>query len=109
MELATPALVPQYGSRPNYLFVEYLGLAKEVGGTPVRDFWPHLRVTALLLSLLAFLILALCGPGTLGHRPANPATGTRSVRGIEAEEKVGSDVKAFLSRPATWRCPSTCG
>jgi phosphoglycerol transferase MdoB-like AlkP superfamily enzyme len=102
MELATPAFVLQYGSRPNYLFVEYLGYAKEVGGTLVRDFWPHLLVTALLLptmlwayqrftrrpaplralnvrqaallSVLAFLILALCARGALGHRPANPAT-----------------------------------
>lgn len=102
MELPTPGFVLQYGSRPNCLFVEYLGHAKEVGGTLVRDFWPHLLVTALLLpatlwayqrfthrpaplpaltvrqaavlSLLAFLTLVLCGRGDLGHRPANPAT-----------------------------------
>jgi len=102
MELSTPAFIAQYDSRPNYLFVEYLGYAKEVGGTLVKDHWPHLLATALLLpllgwayarlsppvrapatlrvwqalplSLLLFAVLALCARGALGHRPANPAS-----------------------------------
>jgi phosphoglycerol transferase MdoB-like AlkP superfamily enzyme len=101
MELSTPAFMAQYDSRPNYLFVEYLGHAKEVGTTLLKDFWPHLLAAALLLpvivaqywrhsrvgpltairlrhavplSLTLFLALALMGRGALGHRPANPAT-----------------------------------
>lgn len=103
MELSTPAFVAQYDSRPNYLFVEYLGYAKEVGGTLVKDFWPHLlaavvllpglawayaRLTrpaalpptpirawlALPLSALLLVTLALGARGALGHRAANPAT-----------------------------------
>ena len=102
MELSTPAFIAQYDSRPNYLFVEYLGYAKEVGGTLVKDFWPHLLAAAVLLpalawayarlsrptrqpstirlwqavplSVLLFFALALCARGALGHRPANPAT-----------------------------------
>ena len=102
MELSTPAFIAQYDSRPNYLFVEYLGYAKEVGGTLLKDHWPHLLATAMLLpalgwayarlsrpvrapatirvwqalplSLLLFAVLALCARGALGHRPANPAS-----------------------------------
>ncbi len=102
MELSTPAFIAQYDSRPNYLFVEYLGYAKEVGGTLVKDYWPHLLVAVLLLpalgwayarltrplraptplriwhalplSVLLFAVLALCARGALGHRPANPAS-----------------------------------
>lgn len=102
MELSTPAFMAQYDSRPNYLFVEYLGYAKEVGGTLIKDYWPHLLATALILpalawvyarltrpvahgvtlrvwqalglSLLLFAVLALAGRGALGHRPANPAS-----------------------------------
>lgn len=103
MELSTPAFMTQYDSRPNYLFVEYLGYAKEVGGTLIKDYWAHLLVTAVLLpavgwayvrltrpaavpppplrvwlalplSVLMFVVLALCARGALGHRPANPAT-----------------------------------
>lgn len=103
MELSTPAFMAQYDSRPNYLFVEYLGYAKEVGGTLIKDYWAHLLATAVLLpvigwayvrltrpashapttlrlwqalplSVLLFVALALCARGALGHRPANPAT-----------------------------------
>lgn len=103
MELSTPAFMAQYDSRPNYLFVEYLGYAKEVGGTLIKDYWAHLLATAVLLptvgwtygrltrpavpppaplrlwqalplSVLLFVVLALCARGALGHRPANPAT-----------------------------------
>ncbi|MDO9436455.1 sulfatase-like hydrolase/transferase [Hydrogenophaga sp.] len=102
MELSTPAFMAQYDSRPNFLFVEYLGYAKEVGGTLIQDFWPHLLTAAVLLpalawafvrlsrptrapapiclwqaaplSVLLFALLALCARGALGHRPANPAT-----------------------------------
>ena len=103
MELSTPAFIAQYDSRPNYLFVEYLGYVKEVGGTLVKDYWPHLLAAAVLLpaltwayarlsrptakaaqtvrlwqvlpmSLLLFAALALCARGALGHRPANPAS-----------------------------------
>lgn len=103
MELSTPAFVLQYDSRPNYLFVEYLGYAKEVGGTLIKDYWAHLLAAAVLLptigwiygwltrpapspaatlrawqaaplSVLLLAVLALCARGALGHRPANPAT-----------------------------------
>lgn len=103
MELSTPAFMLQYDSRPNYLFVEYLGYAKEVGGTLIKDYWAHLLAAAVLLpaigwiygqltrpapsppatlrawqaaplSVLLFAVLALCARGALGHRPANPAT-----------------------------------
>ncbi len=102
MELSTPAFIAQYDSRPNYLFVEYLGYVKEVGGTLLKTHGPHLLATALLLSalgwiyarlsrplhpptpirlwqtlplsLLLFAVLALCARGALGHRPANPAS-----------------------------------
>ncbi|MGQ3003494.1 MAG: LTA synthase family protein [Hydrogenophaga sp.] len=102
MELATPAFIGQYDSRPNYLFVEYLGYGKEVGGTLLKDYWPHLLFTAVLLPLLAlvywrmskpvrasaqlrlwqapllsvllFTVLAVSARGALGHRAANPAS-----------------------------------
>lgn len=103
MELCTPAFVAQYDSRPNHLFVEYLGYVKEVGGTLIKDHGAHLLATAVLLpalawgyvrvtrtpsrpvktlrlwqalplSLLLFVVLALCARGALGHRPANPAS-----------------------------------
>ena len=102
MELSTPAFIAQYDSRPNYLFVEYLGHGKEVGGTLVKDFWPHLLVAAVLLPVLAstyawlsrpkrqtatirpwlvvplsvllLFVLGVCARGSLSHRPANPAT-----------------------------------
>lgn len=102
MELATPAFVAQYDSRPNYLFVEYLGHAREVGGTLLKDYAIHLLATALLLPTVVWLYarlsrpgpaprplrawqaallsavllasLALAGRGALGHRPANPAS-----------------------------------
>lgn len=104
MELSTPAFMAQYDSRPNYLFVEYLGYVKEVGGTLIKDYWAHLLTTAVLLptvgwlyarltrtkeprpaatlsvwlalplSVLLLATLALCARGALGHRPANPAT-----------------------------------
>lgn len=103
MELSTPAFIGQYDSRPNYLFVEYLGYAREVGGTLAKDYWPHLLAAAVLLpalawayvrlsrparmapsalrlwqalplSLLLMVALALCARGALGHRPANPAS-----------------------------------
>ncbi|MGC4396731.1 sulfatase-like hydrolase/transferase [Hydrogenophaga sp. T2] len=102
MELSTPAFIAQYDSRPNYLFVEYLGYAKEVGGTLVKDYWAHLLAALVLLpalalgygrlsrpdpapallplwqavplSVLLLLSLAIAGRGSLGHRPANPAS-----------------------------------
>ncbi|WP_066273597.1 sulfatase-like hydrolase/transferase [Hydrogenophaga palleronii] len=103
MELSTPAFIAQYDSRPNYLFVEYLGYAKEVGGTLLKDYWAHLLAAAVALpamawayvrasrpatrpatplcvwqavplSMLLFALLALCARGALGHRPVNPAT-----------------------------------
>lgn len=102
MELSTPAFIAQYDSRPNYLFVEYLGYAKEVGGTLLQDHWPHLLATAVLLptlaalywrlthpktaaktvrlrhalpwSLLLLALLALSARGAVGHRPANPSS-----------------------------------
>ena len=101
LELSTPAFIAQYDSRPNYLFVEYLGHVNEVAGTLLKDQWPALLVAAvvlpaaawlyarytrvaktrvrltlpwaLALSILLFTALALAARGTLGHRPANPA------------------------------------
>lgn len=102
MELSTPAFVAQYDARPNYLFVEYLGYAREVGGTLIKDYWPHLLGTAFLLpaviwvylrghatpslqipirrrhapllSLLLLATLTLGARGAIGHRAANPAS-----------------------------------
>lgn len=102
MELSTPAFVAQYDARPNYLFVEYLGYAREVGGTLLKDHWPHLLATAILMpattllylravnplplatpirprhamlwSVVLMSVLALGARGSLGHRPANPAS-----------------------------------
>src|SRR5690606_907747 len=102
MELATPAFVAQYDARPNYLFVEYLGYAREVGGTLIKDYplhllaaalllpataWAYARLSrpaqppaaprvwqALLLSALLLVSLAIAGRGALGHRAANPAS-----------------------------------
>ncbi|PKO69975.1 MAG: sulfatase [Betaproteobacteria bacterium HGW-Betaproteobacteria-16] len=101
MELSTPAFIAQYDSRPNYLFVEYLGHVQELAGTLIKDQWLDLLVAAvvlptvglvyakatrptstvttlrlpisMVLSLVLFGALALAGRGTLGHRPANPA------------------------------------
>jgi len=106
MELATPAFVAQYDARPNHLFVEYLGYAREVGGTLLKDYAAHLLAAALLLPALAWafarlsrpgappapprawqallmsavllLALALAGRGALGHRAANPASAASS-------------------------------
>lgn len=103
MEMSTPAFVAQFDSRPNYLFVEYLGYAKEVGGTLVKDYsahllaatvglpllaWGYARLSRLPargrgklniwqaapLSLLLLATLALGARGAMGHRAANPAT-----------------------------------
>lgn len=102
MELATPAFVAQYDARPNYLFVEYLGYAKEVGGTLLKDHAAHLLAAVLLLPLVAWagahlsragtppapprawqalvlsalllVSLTVAARGALGHRAANPAS-----------------------------------
>lgn len=103
MELATPAFISHYDSRPNYLFVEYLNYVQEVGTTLVKGYWPHLLVAAIvlpgtlwlywrltpvpatnavraprvwqaaLLSVVFFMALLVSGRGALGHRAANPA------------------------------------
>lgn len=101
MELSTPAFIAQYDSRPNFLFVEYLGHVQELAGTLIKDQWLDLLAAAVLLPAVAvmyttatrpspapvklrlpmalvlsvalFGVLALAGRGTLGHRPANPA------------------------------------
>jgi phosphoglycerol transferase MdoB-like AlkP superfamily enzyme len=118
MELSTPAFIAQYDSRPNYLFVEYLGHVNEVAGTLLKDQWPSLLVAALLLptvawlyarwtrpgpsavrwklpqalalSALLFAALALAGRGTLGHRPANPALAAATADHLVNELPLGS-------------------
>ncbi len=102
MEMATPSFVAQYDARPNYMFVEYLGYAREVGQTLIAGYWAQLLAAAVALPLLAwgfwrvtrpqpmarclhaavalplalvlFAALALAGRGSLQHRPANPAS-----------------------------------
>ena len=102
MEMATPAFLEEYDSRPNYLFVEYLEYPREVlatlwGAYPIQlilsgllvplvffaslrlftklsDFpGPiRLRVTLPLTLLLPLLSLA-AARSTLEHRPVNPS------------------------------------
>jgi phosphoglycerol transferase MdoB-like AlkP superfamily enzyme len=102
MEMATPSFVAQYDARPNYMFVEYLGYAQEVGQTLLKDYWGQIlaalvglpllswafwRATgavtltkplklwqALPLALVLFAAFALAGRGSFDHRPANPAS-----------------------------------
>ncbi|NOZ52474.1 MAG: sulfatase-like hydrolase/transferase [Gammaproteobacteria bacterium] len=103
MELSTPSFINQYDSRPNYLFVEYLGHYKEVGATllaeyplqllfavivvPIvgRGFYKlaqrllildhpiHWPIVILLVPVLFFSFLFI-GRSTLGHRAVNPST-----------------------------------
>lgn len=74
MELATPAFVAQYDTRPNYLFVEYLGYAKEVGGTLLKDYAAHLLITALLLPAM------LWGYARLSRSATPPPTALSAPR-----------------------------
>lgn len=110
MELATPAFIVEYDNRPNYLFVEYLGYLREVGGTVLAERpwsllgtavllpgltwlylratrrhapWPRLHpVVALLVAAALFTGAALMARGTLGHRAANPALAATTSDGL---------------------------
>jgi phosphoglycerol transferase MdoB-like AlkP superfamily enzyme len=55
MEMSTPSFIAQYDSRPNYMFVEYLGYAKEVGGTLLAAYGLQLLAAAISLPLLGWL------------------------------------------------------
>ena len=110
LEVATPAFIMEYDTRPNRLFVEYLKHPREVSGMLWRGYKLELAgalaaVVALLvighalfgnpqvearwswwqmalgsLVILAAVILAI--RGTLGHRPINPSTVAYSNDGL---------------------------
>lgn len=102
LELASPAFISEYDSRPNRLFVEYLKYPNEVVSMLWNGFrvelissvlltgligwmawrvmraWPRKvapwsRVRLWLTWPLVFLICALAIRSSLDHRPANPA------------------------------------
>ena len=102
LEIASPAFINEYDSRPNRLFVEYLKYPNEVMAMLWNGFRPHL-IGGLLVSSLAFsgawrvmrtwqrreapwsgwklwltwpilvVICALAIRSSFDHRPANPA------------------------------------
>lgn len=103
LELASPAFINEYDSRPNRLFVEYLKYPQEVVGMLWNGFRLHLVGGLLVTGLLGFgtwrlmrgwrvheapwtarrlwltwpvllLVCALAIRSSLQHRPANPAT-----------------------------------
>ena len=102
LEIASPAFILEYDSRPNRLFVEYLKHPREVSGMlwrgykaalvgglalvaligwgALRLFWPAApdaplswwQMPLASLAILAVVILSI--RGTLGHRPMNPSS-----------------------------------
>ncbi|WP_026638958.1 LTA synthase family protein [Bordetella petrii] len=102
LEVATPAFITEYDTRPNRLFVEYLKHPREVSGMLWRGYklelaaavvsvaaliavghalfgeplpdarWAWWQMALGSLGALAAVILAI--RGTLGHRPINPST-----------------------------------
>jgi phosphoglycerol transferase MdoB-like AlkP superfamily enzyme len=103
MELATPAFIAQFDSRPNRIFLEYLVYPKEVGSTLLAAYlwqvvaavvavaaasWLLLRaalsalrearpvrvVTAVVAAPLLFSVCALASRSTFDHRAVNPST-----------------------------------
>ncbi|WP_028355192.1 LTA synthase family protein [Bordetella petrii] len=102
LEVATPAFITEYDTRPNRLFVEYLKHPREVSGMLWRGYkaelagalvalivlaavghalfgapaagarWAWWQMALGSLAILAAVILAI--RGTLGHRPINPST-----------------------------------
>lgn len=102
LELATPAFLMQFDSRPNRIFIEYLKYPKEVLSTLVRGFpipfiggialtvllgygahrLLHLRESPslswsatknLLVWVVVLIALVMGARSTTHHRPANPA------------------------------------
>ena len=55
LELATPAFMQEYGLRPNRLFLEYLGYAREVASTLGKGHLASSLVALVLTSLVAWL------------------------------------------------------
>jgi len=110
MEVATPAFITEYDTRPNRLFVEYLKHPREVSGMLWRGYkaelagalvavvvlvalghalfsnaepgarWNWWQMALGSLVILAVVILAI--RGTLGHRPINPSTVAYSNDGM---------------------------
>ncbi|MVW78516.1 LTA synthase family protein [Bordetella sp. 02P26C-1] len=110
LEIATPAFIQEYDTRPNRLFVEYLKHPREVSGMlwrgykrelagalvalivlvvighalfsnpPVEARWSWWLMPVGSLAILAAVILAI--RGTLGHRPINPSTVAYSNDGL---------------------------
>lgn len=101
LEVCTPQFIIEYDTRPNRLFIEYLGNPREVSTMLWRGFkgmlLGGLLVTMLLcwaglafihdggpdpslalwqkalLTLVLFVVLFALGRGSLGHRPLNAA------------------------------------
>lgn len=101
LEVCTPQFIIEYDTRPNRLFIEYLGNPREVSTMLWRGFKAMLLggllVTVLLcwaglafihgggpdpalalwqkavLTLVLFVVLFALGRGSLGHRPLNAA------------------------------------
>lgn len=110
LEIATPAFIKEYDTRPNRLFVEYLKHPREVSGMLWRGYktelagalvavilllaigyalfgspsvetsWPWWQMALASLVILAAVIMAI--RGTLGHRPINPSTVAYSNDGL---------------------------
>jgi phosphoglycerol transferase MdoB-like AlkP superfamily enzyme len=103
MEISTPSFMQQFDSRPNILFIEYLGHPKEVLATlwaayklplviafvllpaialvltrEFRSVAQRVQATGVLPALLLFPLLLIVCTGfirsTLDHRPVNPST-----------------------------------
>lgn len=65
MEVATPAFILEYDTRPNRLFIEYLKHPREVGGMLWRGYKLVLLAGAVMVALAVWAGQALFGHGTV--------------------------------------------
>jgi len=102
LELITPSFILEYGTRPNYLLVEYLKYPKEISSMLLKGFKVEILFVLITTAFAAFLITRLANAwqtslsalprkrfylayplvlllmivsvrSSFGHRPANPA------------------------------------
>jgi phosphoglycerol transferase MdoB-like AlkP superfamily enzyme len=74
LEASTPAFLAQFDSRPNRLFIEYIGYPKEVGSTLLAGYLLHLIAAAILLTGGTFYVFRRLRSATSGLRPVRVVT-----------------------------------
>jgi phosphoglycerol transferase MdoB-like AlkP superfamily enzyme len=82
LEVATPAFLAQFDSRPNRLFIEYIGYPKEVGSTLLAGYLLHLIVAAILMTVGTFYVLRRLRAATAGARPLKIVTALVAAFGL---------------------------